>query len=140
MLSSGISAYYHGAQILSEDMYLASDIVGLSRQFTTNASQVLDAAAPVIRDYGNAQGAFELGVLEDYPNKAAAMKELLSRTSFAEAHPTGILELRVGAGEEMTVSKWRAGLSGVDAQLSIPPNGKVRLTFTYSFVLGEAIS
>lgn len=132
MLSSGISAWYAGEQILSEDMCLANDIVGLSRQFTTSAEQVVDASAPVIRAYGNAQGAFELAVLVDCVNKPEAMAELLLRTRFAEEHQTGVLELRVG-GE---VCRWQAGVSGVDAQMSFPPTGKVRVMFSYSFVLG----
>lgn len=135
MKSEGIRVTYAGAVILAENDYLANDNVELSRSFTTTAEQLVDAAAPALRDYGNAQGEYALEVVADYPNKALAMQALLERTNFAEANQTGELVLAVGRVE----SKWRAGLNNVSGVLSVSPGGKMRLTFGYSFTLGAKL-
>lgn len=135
MKSEGISATYAGEMILTEDQYLANDVVGLSRSFTTTAEQLVDASAPTIRAYGNAQGEFELEVQVDYRTKAEAMQALLERTAFAEAHQRGVLSVSVG-GVEVA---WHAGLQGVNGSLSVSVGGKMRLIFSYNFVLGAKV-
>lgn len=135
MLASGITAEYAGAQILSESEYLAEDVVELSRSFTTTAEAVIEAAAPVIRAHGNAQGEYTLGVQVDFADKPSAMAALLERVQFAEAHQTGELRLTVGS----TVCAWMAGLSGVQGALSLTPGNKMRMTVQYAFVLGAEV-
>lgn len=135
MQSMGISVTYAGEEILTEKQYLANDQIGLRRSFTTTAEPLVDASAPVVRAYGNAQGEYELSVQEDFGTKAEAMSALLERTNFAEAHQTGELCVTVGG----VASRWQAGVQGVDCTLGVSPGGKMRLVVSYSFILGAKL-
>lgn len=135
MQSMGISVTYAGAEILNERQYLANDQIGLRRSFTTTAETLVDASAPVVRAYGNAEGEYELSVQEDYGTKAEAMRALLERTSFAEAHQTGELSVSVGG----VACRWQAGVREVDGTLSVSPGGKMRLVVSYAFILGAEL-
>ena len=137
--SNIIPASYAEQDILAPGQYIAADSYGFSRNYTTAAEPIVDAAAPVIRSHGNAQGSLRLPVCVDLESEPAALAEAMRRTAFVEDNPVGTLILTVGEPNgEMCVSSWQAGVNSIDVSIAYSGKG-VRLTFTYEFVLGKSV-
>lgn len=107
----------------------------ISRQYSTEAAEVIDASAPRIRAFGNASGDFPLSVCVDYASEVAAFAAAIEWADWADQHNTGDLIVRTGG----KVFGWKAGVSSLDIGQSITP-GRVRVTLAFSFLLGERIS
>lgn len=122
---------YAGEVLLQPGGHLNGQNYGGSRNFTTTAEDVVDAASPVIRSYGNAQGSMNFDVCIDFGSEDEAITEAMTRTHHLETHQSGVFKLKVGA----TVNAWQAGIQSSDWSISYTVD-TVRLTFSYSFVLG----
>lgn len=137
--SNIITASYAEQDILAPGQYIAADSYGFSRNYTTAAEPIVDAAAPVIRSHGNAQGSITLPVCVDVESEPAALAEAMRRIAFVESHPVGDLTLTIGEqGAEICIASWQAGVSAVSSSIAYSGRG-VRLTVTYEFVLGQNI-
>ena len=112
-----------------------SEFWTLSRQYSTEAAEVIDAVAPKIRAFGNASGDFPLSVCVDYDSEEDAFAAAIEWADWADQHNTGELVIRTGG----KVFGWKAGVSGLNVSQSITPSW-VRVTLAFSFLLGERIS
>lgn len=107
----------------------------ISRQYSTEAAEVVDAVAPVIRAFGNAGGNFPLSVCVDCRDEAEAFGTALEWVDWTDQHNTG--ELVITAGDK--AFGWKAGVSGLEVRQTLTP-GKVRVTLSFSFVLGARLN
>lgn len=130
-----ITIEYAGQALLAPGEHISGQDYGGSRSFSTTAEDILNADTPTVRAYGNAQGSKTFDVCLDFSTEDEAIAEALTRLDFLEAHQTGTLTLTVG-----TVSRsWQAGVQSADWRISYTPDS-VRLTLSYSFVLGGIVS
>ena len=120
---------YAGAVVLGVGQYFGQDELSRSREYTTQAVQILGADAPLLDSYGNATGRMEFSVVQDFLTPEEAMAEAMARQAHTDAHQTGELVVRVGGAEQT----WMAGVQRMEARVSFPGRG-VRLTCSYAFV------
>lgn len=106
---------------------------GGSRSYSTTAEDVVDAATPVIRAYGNAQGSMNFDVCVDFESEGEAVAEAMQRMQHLDEHQTGDFTLTVGE----SVQRYAAGIQSADWSISYTVD-TVRLTFSYSFILGAS--
>ena len=133
--SKVITVEYAGQKILEPGGHINGQDYGGSRSFTTTADDILDAANPQIRAFGNAQGSKELEVCIDFDSEDEAVAEAMIRQDHCERNQTGLLTFTVGNFSR----SWNAGISGIDWRISYTPD-TVRLNVSYSFVLGASVS
>lgn len=117
----------------SSPLQSLSDQWRISRNYSTEATAIIDRAAPEIRAYGNANGSFPLAVNIAYDSEEEAFQNALDWAAFADANQTGILKFKVGD----TAQAWKAGLESFEVTPEYSPFYGVRLTLTFSFILGE---
>lgn len=129
--SNVITIEYAGEVLLQPGGHLNGQDYGGSRSFTTTAEDVVDAASPVIRAYGNAQGNMNFDVCVDFGSEDEAITEAMTRMQHLETHQSGVFKLKVGD----TVNAWQAGIQSTDWRISYMVDS-VRLTFSYRFILG----
>lgn len=120
---------YAGVVILGIGQRFGQDEFTCTKEYTTQAVPVLDADAPVLDSYGNAQGSTEFSVVLDFLTPEEALAEAMARQAHTDAHQTGVLSVRVGE----SVRTWAAGVQRFEARVSFPSRG-VRLTCSYAFV------
>lgn len=133
--SNVITVEYAEQKILEPGGHLNGQNYGGSRVYSTAAVDVVDAAHPEIRSYGNASGSMSFAVCVDCETEDAAMAEAMQRMAHLDAHQTGSFSLSVGE----TVKRWQAGITSAEWSISYTVDS-VRLTFSYSFTLGEPLS
>ena len=133
--SKVITIEYAGATLLKPGSHLNGKEYGGSRAYSTAAVDVVDAAHPEIRSYGNASGSMSFAVCVDCETEDEAVAEAMPRITHLDAHQTGSFTFSVGD----TVQKWHAGITSADWSISYTVDA-VRLTFSYSFTLGEPLS
>jgi hypothetical protein len=107
----------------------------ISRQYTTTAEEIVDAATPTIRAYGNAGGAFPVAVIIEYPSEEAAFDAELGWADFTDANQTGELSVDVGS----ITRRWRAGVDSLEVEQQFSAD-TVRLVLRFGFILGEKIT
>lgn len=112
-----------------------SDQWRISRNYSTEATAIIDREFPEIRAYGNANGAFPLSVSVAYDSEEEAFQKALDWVAFADANQTGTLKFKVGE----TAQEWKAGLESFEVMPEYSPFYGVRLTLVFSFILGEKI-
>ena len=137
--NNDITIVYAGRVLFQPGDYLEAESYGSSRSFTTTAEEVVNGEAPAIRSYGNARGDERLPICRDYRSEADALAAQLEETMFVEANQTGLLQKMVGS----TVGAWQAGITSVEHSVKYVGAGdssRVRLTTTYSFILGEFVT
>lgn len=106
----------------------------LSRQYTTTAEEIVDAATPTIRAYGNAGGAFPVAVIIEYPTEEAAFEAELGWADFTDTNQTGELEVTIGG----ITRRWAAGLDSLEVEQQFAAD-TVRLVLRFGFILGEKV-
>lgn len=111
----------------------------ISRQYTTTAEEIVDAATPTIRSYGNAGGAFPVAVIVDYPTEKAAFEAELGWADFTDANQTGVLTVTVGFGDDAVTRRWSAGIDSLEVEQQLAAEA-MRLVLRFGFILGEKIS
>lgn len=131
--SNVITIEYAGEVLLQPGGHLNGQDYGGSRSFTSTAEDVVDAENPVIRAYGNAQGSMNFDVCIDFGSEDEAITEAMTRMHHLETNQSGIFKLKVGD----TVNAWQAGIQSADWSISYTVD-TVRLTFSYSFILGAS--
>lgn len=132
--SKVITIEYAGAMILQPGGHINGREYGGSRSYSTTAEDVVDAATPVIRAYGNAQGSINFDVCMDFDSEGQAVAEAMQRTQHLDEHQTGDFTLTVGE----TMQKYAAGITTVDWSISYTVD-TVRLTVSYNFTLGKKL-
>ena len=120
---------YAGAVVLGIGQSFGQDEFAMAQEYTTQAVQVLGAAAPVLDSYGNAQGSTDFSVAIDFATPEEALAEAMRRQGHVNANQTGTLELQVGDA----VQAWSAGVLRFEFRVTFPGNG-VRLLCSYAFV------
>lgn len=120
---------YAGAVVLGIGQRFGQDEFVCSREYTTQAVQLLGAEAPVLDSYGNAQGSTDVSVAMDFDTPEDALAEAMRRQAHVDKNQTGELELRVGDA----VQVWNAGVVRFESRVVFPGNG-VRLLCNYSFI------
>ena len=120
---------YAGAVVLGIGQRFGQDEFARTQEYTTQAVQVLGAAAPVLDSYGNAQGSTDFSVAIDFATPEEALAEAMRRQGHVDGHQTGVLELQVGDA----VQVWNAGILRFESRVTFPGNG-VRLLCSYAFV------
>lgn len=133
--SKVITIEYAGSTLLKPGSHLNGQEYGGSRAYSTAAVDVVDAAHPEIRSYGNASGSISFAVCVDCPTEDEAVAEAMQRIAHLDAHQTGSFTLSVGN----TVQRWQAGITSIDWSISYTVDA-VRLTFGYNFTLGEQLT
>jgi len=117
----------------SDEQSLVS-IPSLSRQYTTTAEAIVDAATPTIRAYGNADGSFPVGVIIEYPSEEAAFEAELQWADFADANQTGTLEVTVNG----LTRAWEGGCESLQIEQQYAAKS-VRLVLSFGFIIGKKI-
>ena len=120
---------YAGKVILGIGQHFGQDELSRTREYTTQAVQILGADAPVLDSYGNATGQMGFSVVLDFETPEEALAEAMVRQGHTDAHQTGELTVRVGD----EVQTWAAGIQRLETRVSFPGRG-VRLVCSYSFV------
>jgi hypothetical protein len=130
-------AVYAGRVIYDDasPLQALSDQWRISRNYSTEATAIIDREAPEIRAFGNANGAFPLTISIAYDSEEEAFSAALDWAAFADANQTGELKFTVGE----TAQAWKAGLESFEVSPSFSPSYGVRLTLTFSFLIGEKI-
>jgi hypothetical protein len=131
--SNIITIEYAGAMILQPGGHINGQEYGGSRSYSTTAEDVVDAATPTIRAYGNAQGSMNFDVCVDFESEGEAVAEAMQRMQHLDKNQTGDFTLTVGE----SVQRYAAGIQSADWTISYTVD-TVRLTFSYSFILGAS--
>ena len=129
--SDVISLEYAEEVILKPGESMSGQEYGGSRSFTTAAEDIIDAASPTIRAYGNSQGSLNFAVCLDFESEPDAVREAVIRLRHLEENQKGTLRMNVGG----IVQSWDAGILSADWKTSYTVDS-VRLVFSYNFVLG----
>ena len=133
--SKVITIEYAGATILQPGGHINGQEYGGSRNFTTAAETVIDAASPVMRTFGNAQGSMSFDVCVDFESEGEAIAEAMSRMHHLESNQVGEFSLTV----DNISQRWKSGITSADWAISYTADA-VRLIFSYNFTLAEVIS
>lgn len=130
-------AVYAGRVIYDDasPLQALSDQWRISRNYSTEATAIIDREAPEIRAFGNANGSFPLTISIAYASEEEAFSAALEWAAFADANQTGELKFTVGE----TAQAWKAGLESFEVSPSFSPSYGVRLALTFSFLIGEKI-
>lgn len=109
-------------------------IPALSRQYTTTAEAIVDAATPTIRAYGNAGGAFPVAVIVEYHSEEAAFEAELGWADFADENQTGQLEVTVNG----LTRSWEGGCESLQIEQQFSADS-VRLVLSFGLIIGKKI-
>lgn len=136
--SNIISVVYADRNLLDVGGFLAAEGYGWSESYTTSAEDLLASEAPELVSHQNARGEMQLPVCIDFESEIAAFTYSMEARAHARANQTGKLTIAVGS----SLNEWQAGLNGLNAEfryVGSEGGSRVRLTLTYSFVLGGAV-
>lgn len=136
--STTTSILYAGSKLLQPGDYFEGENYGASREYTTSKRDIIGASAPMIETYGNASGTFNFQVLTDFRSEEEAFAAALERVALTDSVQTGTLTLAIGE----QVLSWQAGIQSVSWDMFYVGAGdksRVRLAFSYSFILGEKL-
>lgn len=133
--SNVMSVVYAGRDLLGVGGYIEAEGYGWSENYTTSTEDLLNAESPELVTNKNARGEMQLPVCVDFDSEIAAFTYALSARAHARANQTGKLTVAVGS----SLNEWQAGVNSLNAEFRYVGSGnlsRVRLTLTYSFVLG----
>lgn len=133
--SNIISVVYADRDLLEVDGYIAAEGYGWSESYTTSAEDLLDSEFPELVSHQNARGEMQLPICVDFKSEIAAFTYAMEARAHARANQTGKLTIAVGS----SLNEWQAGVNSLNAEfryIGSNESSRVRLTLTYSFILG----
>lgn len=133
--STKTSIEYAGRNLVQPGGFFDGDAISDSLETTAQAVELVSSQFVRMEQHKNARTSSNLSFVQDFDNIEDAVLFKIERQEHATANATGRLTYAVGN----ITRAYDAALTRLDADISLTPDA-VRVTLTYSFIIGQPSS
>lgn len=137
--STKTTIVYAGRTLIQPGEFFDGDAISDSLETTAQSVNMVNATYARMEHYQNAKESSTLSFVRDFDNVEDAVLYKFEAQEHAANNATGRLVYGVGEGDTQVVINYMAGLTRLDADISLSPNA-VRVTLRYSFIAGTMMN
>ena len=133
--STETSIEYAGRNLVQPGGFFDGDAISDSLETTAQAVELVSSQFVRMEQHKNARTSSNLSFVQDFDNIEDAVLFKIESQEHATSNATGSLTYTVGS----ITRAYEAALTRLDADISLTPDA-VRVTLTYSFIIGQPSS
>ena len=133
--STKTTIVYAGRTLVQPGGYFDGDAISDSLETTAQSVNMVNSPYARMEHYNNVKESSTLSFVHDFDNVEEAVLFKFEAQEHAANNATGRLVYAVGEDDAQVVINYMAGLTRLDADISLSPNA-IRVTLQYSFIAG----